>query len=109
MGKNTILRKILKKKRIEIGITQEEMAQELGISNTMMSNLELGKSTSERLLIEIVRKYNISAEEFVEIAWEYFLNTRRIIGLPKILKSQENKLKTSLSEMVKANFEQLKK
>lgn len=108
MGKNTILRKILKKKRIEIGITQEEMAQELGISNTMMSNLELGKSTSERLLIEIVKKYNISAEEFEEIAWEYFLNTRRIIGLPKILKSQENKLKTSLSEMVKANFEQIK-
>lgn len=108
MGKDTILRKILKKKRIDIGITQEEMAQELGISNTMLSNLELGKSTSERLLIEIVQKYNISAEEFAEIAWEYFLNTRRIIGLPKILKSQENKLKTSLSEMVKANFEQIK-
>lgn len=100
MGKDTILRKILKKKRIDIGITQEEMA--------MLSNLELGKSTSERLLIEIVQKYNISAEEFAEIAWEYFLNTRRIIGLPKILKSQENKLKTSLSEMVKANFEQIK-
>lgn len=108
MVENTILRKILKKKRIDIGITQEEMAQELGISNTMLSNLELGKSTSERLLIEIVKKYNISAEEFVEIAWEYFLNTRRIIGLHKILKSQENKLKTSLSEMVKANFEQIK-
>ena len=108
MGKDTILRKILKKKRIDIGITQEEMAQELGISNAMMSNLELGKSTSERLLIAIVQKYNISADEFVEIAWEYFLNTRRIIGLPKILKSQENKLKPSLSEMVKANFEQIK-
>lgn len=108
MGKDTILRKILKKKRIDIGITQEEMAKELGISSAMMSNLELGKSTSERLLISIVQKYNISADEFVEIAWEYFLNTRRIIGLPKILKSQENKLKTSLSEMVKANFEQFK-
>lgn len=108
MGKDTILRKILKKKRIDIGITQEEMAKELGISSAMMSNLELGKSTSERLLISIVQKYNISADEFVEIAWEYFLNTRRIIGLPKILKSQENKLKTSLSEMVKANFEQIK-
>ena len=108
MGKDTILRKILKKKRIDIGITQEEMAKELGISSAMMSNLELGKSTSERLLISIVQKYNISVDEFVEIAWEYFLNTRRIIGLPKILKSQENKLKTSLSEMVKANFEQIK-
>lgn len=59
MGKNTILRKILKKKRIDIGITQEEMAQELGISNAMMSNLELGKSMSERLLIAIVQKYDI--------------------------------------------------
>jgi DNA-binding helix-turn-helix protein len=108
MGKDTILRKILRKKRIDIGITQEKMAQELGISNAMMSNLELGKSTSERLLIAIVQKYNISADEFVEIAWEYFLNTRRIIGLPKIPKSHENKLKTCLSEMIKADFEQIK-
>ncbi len=109
MGNDMTLRKILKKKRIDLGITQEKMAQELGISNTMMSNLELGKSTSERLLMEIVKKYNISADEFVEIAWEYFKNTRRIIRLPEILKSQENKLKATLSEMVKANFEQLKK
>lgn len=103
-----ILRKILKKKRIDLGITQEEMAQELGVSNTMLSNLELGKSTSDRLLIAIVQKYNITADEFVEIAWEYFLNTRRIIGLSKIPKNHENKLKTSLSEMIKADFEQIK-
>lgn len=58
-----MLSKILKQKRTEFGLTQQEVAEELNVTRQTVSNWEVGKNIPDILtLIEISNLYKISLD-----------------------------------------------
>jgi DNA-binding XRE family transcriptional regulator len=58
------LGKKIQKLRKEKGLTQEELAHELGISRVYMGYIEQGReSPSLKLLMKISRKFNVRLED----------------------------------------------
>ncbi len=45
---------LLRKKRHSIGLTQSELAQQIGVHRQTLASLELGKNVSSHLLISVV-------------------------------------------------------
>lgn len=57
----------LKKFREQRGITQDALAEELGITKATVSKYEHGKSTAPvTLIFELAQKYGVKPELFVE-------------------------------------------
>ena len=51
---------LLRKKRHLIGLTQSELAQQIGVHRQTLASLELGKNVSSHLLIRVVTHFDIS-------------------------------------------------
>lgn len=57
---------LLRELRLEAGITQEDLASELGVSNRSVSRWERGTTMPDfTLLIEIAKRYDISVDEIL--------------------------------------------
>lgn len=55
---------LLKVRRKELGLTQEEVADKISIGRSQYANIELGNSNpSISILIEIIKLFDISFEE----------------------------------------------
>ena len=51
---------LLRKKRHSIGLTQSELAQQIGVHRQTLASLELGKNVSSHLLISVVAHLDVS-------------------------------------------------
>ena len=51
---------LLREKRHSIGLTQSELAQQIGVHRQTLASLELGKNVSSHLLIRVVTHLDIS-------------------------------------------------
>ena len=78
------MRKLLKKKRIEKGLTQQDIADKIGIHRTTYTNIELGKADPSF-------KVNIKIKEILDYYDDnIFFNS-------KVFKSHKNKIKNKKS------------
>lgn len=57
------MKKIFRHKRIDLGITQAEMAENYGVSAAFLSGFELGKSVSDVLLLKIIESGDFDDSE----------------------------------------------
>lgn len=59
------MRRKLKKRRLELGFTQKQMASKIGIARTTYTNIELGnKNPSLELAIKIKKVLHIKNDDF---------------------------------------------
>lgn len=72
------MKKIFRHKRIDLGITQAEMAEKYGVSAAFLSGFELGKSVSDVLLLKIIESGDFDDSEQKEIIRIYIKRTGRL-------------------------------
>lgn len=83
----TELSKILSKKRIELGITQAQMAKTLGTSSSFLSSVELSKSKLPLHLLEkMIEKFEFSGCEMDILIRCYVIG---MVRLPDFLNTTE--------------------
>lgn len=79
------MKKIFRHKRIDLGITQAQMAENYGVSAAFLSSFELGKSVSDSFLLKIIESGDFDDAEQKEIIRIYIRRTGR---LPVLLMSE---------------------
>jgi len=93
--------KFIKKKRLELNLTQENLAIKTGLDRTSISSLENGKGTSLITFIQVLR-----ALELLEVLAPLFDDIQSVISPLKLAKLQEKERKyASNKKHVKTNKE----
>lgn len=111
------LYKNLKRARLRMGQSQSEVADNVGISNTALSNYETGyRQPDLETLKELARYYDISLDELAELSgtgkdplydlWTVS-NNRRIAFRGKVYQLKDSQ-KVALRKVLNAFFERLK-
>lgn len=98
------LQKMLKKKRIDLGITQVQMAAQLGVSASFLNNVERGnKNIPVKLLGNWLTQFDFSHKEMKLLIRRYIDDTFR---LPECGIEPETieKIKASLTDLVYQSF-----
>jgi transcriptional regulator with XRE-family HTH domain len=87
LATNDEWRGIMKRARMEHGLTQAELARKVGTSQVMISNLESGAATSSKYVLRICRELEIPVPEHfaddVDRAWAQLGRVLRAKGLDK--------------------------
>ena len=79
------MKRIFRHKRIDLGITQAEMAKNYGVSAAFLSSFERGQSVSDGFLLKIIESGDFDDSEQKEIIRIYIRRTGR---LPVLLMSE---------------------
>lgn len=88
--------KILKEKRKELGLTQQEVANKLNVTRQTISNWEVGKSYPDiPTLIEISNFYNLSLDYMLKGDEQFMEKVKKDTKLFKNLKKEGNNMTKS--------------